>query len=110
MKGTINIGNKEVEMLANGASPFLYKRIFRKDFFTAVGDTSQIDIDAFTEMGFVMHMQAVKEFKDILDNVTVNDFYAWVADFEALDLPMAVREIMALYYDQSKQTVTQKKK
>ena len=38
MRGTVRIGQHDVDMLANGASPFIYKRIFKKDFFTAIGD------------------------------------------------------------------------
>lgn len=110
MRGTVKIGGTEVDMLANGASPFIYKRIFKKDFFTAIGDAKNVDIDTITEMGFVMHMQTVKTFKEILDTVKIDDFYEWVTQFEALDLPMATSQIMALYYDQQKTTVRPKKK
>lgn len=110
MRGTVKIGGTEVDMLANGASPFIYKRIFHKDFFNAIGKPDAVDIDTITEMGFVMHMQTVKTFKEILDTVKIDDFYEWVTQFEALDLPMATSQIMALYYDQQKTTVRPKKK
>ena len=29
MRETIKIGNADVDMLSNGASPFIYKRIFK---------------------------------------------------------------------------------
>ena len=110
MRGTVRIGQYDVDMLANGASPFIYKRIFKKDFFTAIGDAKNVDIDTVTEMAYVMHLQTEKTFKEILDTVKIDDFYEWVTQFEALDLPMATNQIMALYYDQQKTTVRPKKK
>lgn len=109
MRGTIKIGDKDVEMLANGASPFLYKRIFHRDFLIATGNKKEMDMDVITEMGFVMHLQTQKEFKEILDSVTQADFYEWVGEFEALDLPMAAPNIFALYKGQEEITTTSKK-
>lgn len=109
MRGTIKIGDKDVEMLANGASPFLFKRIFHKDFLLATGSGEDIDVDVITEMGFVMYMQTQKEFKEILDTVTPSDFYEWVCGFEALDLPMAAPSIFALFKGQEATTTTSKK-
>jgi len=110
MRGTVKIGGTEVDMLANGASPFIYKRIFHKDFFNAMGAPDKVDIDTITEMGFVMHLQTEKTFKDILDTVTISDFYEWIAGFEALDFPMASSKIMGIYYDNQKGSATPKKK
>lgn len=109
MRGTIKIGDKDVEMLANGASPFLFKRIFHKDFLLATSDRKDADMDVIAEMGFIMHMQTQKEFKEILDSVTQADFYEWVGEFEALDLPMAAPKIFALYKGQEEITTTSKK-
>ena len=114
MRGTVKIGERDVDMLANAASPFIYKKIFHKDFLMSVSSGSDKkadwDTNAITEMAFVMHMQTVKTFKEILDTVTVDDFGAWVSEFEALDFAMAMAEIMGLYYNQQKTTVTPKKK
>ncbi len=110
MRGQVIIGDKTVDMLANGASPFLYKRIFKRDFLVAAGDPNNINMDVITEMGFVMHMQTQKTFKDILDTVTVEDFYNWVSQFEALELPMSADQIFRLYHNQEAPTSTPKKK
>ncbi len=119
MRGTVKIGERDVDMLANAASPFIYKKIFHKDFLMTVGTNyvdadgkqkTDVDTNAITEMAFVMHMQTVKTFKEILDTVTVDDFGAWVSEFEALDFAMAMAEIMGLYYQQQKTTVSPKKK
>ena len=119
MRGTVKIGERDVDMLANGASPFIYKKIFHKDFLTTVGTNyvdadgkkkTDMDTNAITEMAFVMHMQTEKTFKEILDAVTVEDFVVWISEFEPLDFAMAMTEIMGLYYQQQKTTVTPKKK
>ena len=119
MRGTVKIGERDVDMLANGASPFIYKKIFHKDFLTTVGTNyvdadgkkkTDMDTNAITEMAFVMHMQTVKTFKEILDTVTVEDFVAWISEFEPLDFAMTMAEIMGLYYQQQKTTVSPKKK
>lgn len=109
MRGTIKIGDKDVEMLANGASPFLFKRIFHKDFLLATSDRKDADMDVIAEMGFIMHLQTQKEFKEILDTITQADFYEWICGFEALDLPMAAPNIFALYKGQEEITTTSKK-
>ena len=119
MRGTVKIGERDVDMLANAASPFIYKKIFHKDFLMTVGTNyvdadgkqkTDVDTNAITEMAFVMHMQTVKTFKEILDTVTVEDFVAWISEFEPLDFAMAMAEIMGLYYQQQKTTVSPKKK
>lgn len=119
MRGTVKIGETDVDMLANAASPFIYKRIFHKDFLTSIEQKytdengkvkTEFDMSAITEMAFVMHMQTVKTFKEILDTVTLDDFGEWVSGFEALDFSMAMTDIMNLYYKQQTTTVTQKKR
>ena len=119
MRGTVKIGERDVDMLANAASPFIYKKIFHKDFLMTVGTNyvdadgkqkTDVDTNAITEMAFVMHMQTEKTFKEMLDAVTVEDFVAWISEFEPLDFAMAMTEIMGLYYQQQKTTVTQKKR
>ena len=32
MRGVVKIGSVDVEMLANAASPILYRQVFKKDF------------------------------------------------------------------------------
>lgn len=110
MRGQVTIGDKTVDMLANGATPFIYKRIFKRDFLTIASDAKNIDTNALAELGFVMYMQTVKPFKQILDETTIDEFYTWVSDFEPLDIPMAAGQIFALFHSQESMNVTAKKK
>ena len=59
MRGTVKIGQRDVDMLANAASPFIYKKIFHKDFLMTVGTNyvdangkqqTDVDTSAITEM------------------------------------------------------------
>ena len=109
MRETIKIGSADVDMLSNGASPFIYKRIFKKDAFSEISGAAD-NIDLAGEVGFVMHLQTVKTFKEILDTVKIEDFYEWTAGFEAMDIPLAATKIISLFYAQHTGTVDSKKK
>lgn len=107
MRGTVRIGDKDVEMVANGATPFIYKRVFRRDFLQT---TQTEDMCVYTELAFVMTMQAVKPMSELLKNLTVDDFYTWVEGFEAMDILNKAAEIFALYQGQANPSSTSKKK
>jgi hypothetical protein len=108
MRGTIKIGDKNLEMVANGATPFIYKRVFRRDFLAT---TQTDDLNVYSELAYVMTMQAGgKPMSELLNTLTVDDFYEWVADFEAMDLITAAGDIFALYQGQSQPSSTSKKK
>lgn len=109
MRETIKIGSTDVDMLSNGASPFIYKRIFKKDAFSQISESAD-NIGLAGEVGFVMHLQTVKTFKEILDTVKIEDFYEWTAGFEAIDIPLAATKIISLFYAQQVGTVDSKKK
>ena len=43
MRGTIKIGSKMVELLANGATPIRYKQLFKKDLLRILIQNSETD-------------------------------------------------------------------
>ena len=96
----ITIGSKTVGMAANALSPYLYKIIFHEDFMKLV-QKDDPDTDLFVKMGFVFAKQA--ELNDLakLTKVSEMDFYAWLQDFEPLDVMVASGEISSLYYTQA---------
>ena len=57
MRGIVKIGERDVDMLANGASPFIYKKIFHKDFLTTVGTNDTDGNDVIDELlpSLVLH-------------------------------------------------------
>ena len=110
MIGTVKIGDKEVEMLANAATPFWYNQIFHDDFFTATqnmsDDNAGSTVGVFTRVGFVMAKQAsTKDMK----KVTEGQFMDWLTEFEAMDLPNAIPDIVEIYMAQTKGTAKAKK-
>lgn len=92
MRNVIQIGDKEVEMLGNAATALLYKQAFHEDLLRAVASLSGAKeedliqaIEKLQKLAFIMNQQATKEFKDIVNKLTEEDFILWLSDFEEND-------------------------
>lgn len=99
---TIHIGDKDVGMLANAASPYIYKQIFHEDLlqkFSRMGKEAA-DNNIGEKLGFVFAKQA--EISDVseLMKLTMNDFLAWLTGFDPMDVFMASEDIVKLYQSQ----------
>lgn len=109
MTGTINIGDKQVEMAANAASPFVYRNIFHEDFLLK-SQEEKPDFEIFQKLAFVMSKQAeTSSFADLM-KLKVDDYYEWLIQFEALDLLNAAPAISDLYMGQTKKLSVPKRK
>lgn len=110
MKGNIKIGEHDVEMLANGLTPVLYRRIFHKDFLME-SQNAEADLTIFQELGFVMARQAEEgvSTKDLMDT-SIDAYYEWLQQYEAMDVINSIDDIVRLYSAQSKSTSAAKKK
>lgn len=109
MKGTVKIGDKNVEMFANALTPVLYKRIFHKDFLLE-SQKKDMDMTIFQELAFVMAKQAnATSAKELMNELGIDDYYEWLGNFEAMEIMEKVNEIFALYHSQAKSTSTSKK-
>lgn len=99
MQDIIKIGDKDIEMRADGATPFLFKQAFDKDlikiFSNAQNDISEAASVA-SELGFVMAQQA-KSPDPLKVDLSKGAFMAWVSQFEPLDLTYNSMEIINLY-------------
>lgn len=98
MKGTITIGTKDVEMVANAASPLIYRQIFKKDFI-AETQKEPVEMTLFAEMGFIMKLQAEKPTAEVL-RTPIDEFYTWLEEFEPMDMFNATVEIGNFYTGQ----------
>lgn len=107
MRGTIEFGGKPVELVANGATPVLYKRVFRRDFLNSANNAD--DMDIYVELAFVMAKQAEKPLSELINSLKYEDYLAWVEDFEAMDIISKVTDVFALYQGQAMQTSVSKK-
>ena len=108
MRGTINFGGKPVELVANGATPVLYKRVFRRDFLSSANKAD--DMDVYVELAFVMAKQAEKPLSELINSLKYEDYLEWVEGFGAMDIVEKVTDIFALYQGQAMQTSVSKKK
>lgn len=110
MYGVVQLGTKEVEMVANAASPYFYRKIFQEDFLAKVQEKSP-DADLLQKMGYVMAMQAEYDNNiQKLMKLTPETFYQWLLDFDAMDLIMATDKISKIYFQQTETTSSEKKR
>lgn len=99
----IKIGSKTVGMLANAASPYLFKQIFKRDFLKE-SQAKEFDPSLIEMMGFVMAKQAeTEQFSDLL-KLNESAYFEWLAQFEPLDVLSAGTEISSLYMGQTLST------
>ena len=108
MRGTIDFGGKPVELVANGATPVLYKRVFRRDFLSSANKAD--DMDVYVELAFIMAKQAEKPMAELINSLKYEDYLEWVEGFGAMDIVEKVSDIFALYQGQAVQTSVSKKK
>lgn len=108
MRGTIDFGGKPVELVANGATPVLYKRVFRRDFLNFANKAD--DMDVYVELAFIMAKQAEKPLSELINSLKYDDYLEWVEGFGAMDIVEKVTDIFALYQGQAVQTSVSKKK
>lgn len=99
MTGTIVLGGKERGLTANGLSPFLFNKVFKKDFFTARvaarNDTGAI-VALYTEMAFIMACQHELGREDLF-KLTTDDYYAFLESANGADFENNVNIIHAIY-------------
>ena len=108
MRGTIDFGGKSVELVANGATPVLYKRVFRRDFLSSANKAD--DMDVYVELAFIMAKQAEKPMAELINSLKYEDYLEWIESCGTLDVVEKVSEIFTLYQGQAIQTNKEKKK
>ena len=108
MRGTIDFGGKPVELVANGATPVLYKRVFRRDFLNSANKAD--DMDVYVELAFIMAKQAEKPMAELINSLKYEDYLEWIENFGAMDIVEKVTDIFSLYQGQAVQTSVSKKK
>lgn len=114
MKETLKIGKFDVELRADGATPFLYKQAFKKDLikiFSEAFNTGDVGIagDIGPELGFVMAQQAASPDPLHVD-LSQGTFFNWLAQFEPMDLINSAMDIINIYLSTYETDSTAKKK
>lgn len=101
---TVQIGNKSVEMVANGATPIRYNNVFRDDFFAAMINEK---VAAYTlmKLAYIMAMQA--QGAD-MSKLNEDSYIEWLEQFGANDIAEAAEDIMRVYQGTAKGNVSPK--
>ena len=96
MRGLIKIGDREIEMAANAASPFIYSKIFQEDF-----EQNVESVTSWRKMTYVMVKQAELGEKELLKGTcTEEDFIDWLIEFEPMDFVELMEKATDLYMKQ----------
>ena len=110
MKGTVKIGDREIPMVANGATNIYYKQLTHQDllaYFTkqSTKKAEAADgIDTLMPLAFVMAMQAEGN-----KTFSQDDYIQWLSQFEPLEVEMALDAVMDIYTQNRVSTSTPKK-
>lgn len=103
----VKIGTKTVGMLANAASPYLFKQIFKRDFLKE-SQAKDFDTSLIEMMGFVMAKQAEYEKTSDLLKLNESAYIDWLTQFDPLDVLTAAADISSLYMGQTISTAVPK--
>lgn len=107
MQKTVKIDGKEIPMVANGATPRIYRRMFGSDLLTtlhnAVSNEGEVlDVEVFENLAFCMAKQA---------GAAEEDIDTWLSSFDSsMAIINAVGEIMAVWRGNEATTSRAKKK
>ena len=106
MNKVITVGEKEVNLLANAATPIRYKMVFGEDVMVAFNqitnekrDSGEI-LDIVSQLAYIMNAQAIMN-RDELKKLNRETFIEWLEDFGAMDFVNASEEIINTYLEQS---------
>lgn len=105
MYGMVKIGDKEVGFLANAATSFRFKNLFRSDLLSIISQGDNASVEDYERLAYVMAKQAEKA---DMNSLTDEDFYTWLEAFDFTDLMNAIPEIVGIYM-QNKQTTSDPK-
>ena len=112
MFNTVTIGEKPVPMLCLASTNIYYNKIFGVDpiALQASKITPAEGIDFATKMAFVMAKQAeLQSDRAAMLRLNEGDFIDWLDNFEAVDLQMALEDVMNTYRADAKTSSTPKK-
>ncbi len=114
MTKTITLdGGKEIRLAANAATPFRFKQLFNKDLLKLFQDNSEDEknhvymADVMAELAFIMNQQAEKA---DMNSLSMDAFYLWLEDFEAMDFVTKADVIVNVYLASTQMSVEAKKK
>lgn len=97
----IEIDGKELEFMANAATPFRFRQVFKRDLLSIFANEEKAQaegVEVVTELAYVMNKQAEKA---DFDKVTFEDFLEWLEGFEPMAFIDASEAIVSVFTDSS---------
>lgn len=112
----IQIGSREVEMLAVSSCNYYYRRIFNEDPFelqaraASSRERGALGITFAMQMGFVMKSMAEAHGdRSVMNQLSIDDYADWIDMFKTFDFAEPSGDIIELYSMQNKQHSSEKK-
>lgn len=106
-------GGRELNLTANAATPFRFKQLFNQDLLKLFNESSKNEennlmmTDILSQLAYIMNKQAEK--KDMND-ISMDDFFSWMEDFEPMDFVNAGPDIINTYFASTLTSSENKKK
>lgn len=104
MLRTVQVGEKELNLLANAATPIRYKMVFGEDIMVAFNqinsekrDTGEV-LNITSQLAYIMNCQAEYD-KKALSMVSKESYLEWLEDFGSMDFVNASEAIINTYLD-----------
>lgn len=112
----IQIGSREVEMLAVSSCNYFYRRIFEEDPFEIQAQASSsesgaaLGITFAMQMGFIMKSMAEAHGdRSVMNQLSIDDYLDWIDLYDTYDFAEPSAAIIELYAKQNKQHSAEKK-
>ena len=102
----LKIGETELGLTANAATPFRFRQVFKKDLLQILGNAEKAEaegIEAVTELAFIMAKQAEKA---DMGKLNEDEFMTWLEGYGPMDFVNAAEDIMNVYMDSTETTAT----
>ena len=111
MQGTVKVGNKDIEMAANGLTPIIFKKVTGQDIVAMIQDKDGVAkiMEHADKLGYIMATQA-KDSKALMMKFDEADYYQWLTQFDPMDLTVGAADIVNFYMGDLKTDSEPKKK
>lgn len=99
MTGYITLGNEKRGLTANGLSPVIFRKVFKKDFLTGRVENQHDSgalVDLYSMMAFIMAKQYELPQAELF-KLTEEDYFAFLSCLGAADIENSVEQIHAIY-------------
>lgn len=91
------IGEKEVELSANAATPFRFKQVFQKDLFSVFANEANAETEGLETVSQLAYIMAKQAEKADMNKLNQEEFLSWLEEFGPMDFANSAEEILNVY-------------